>query len=50
MRKVWLNYDEVCLYVTIYQSDVEEKCDTRPDIGAERHTNMIGQTGRPLIQ
>ena len=38
-------------YVSTYQRESEGKGDTQPDVGIDRQTNIIGQTGRtPVIE
>ena len=48
MREVWLNYDEVQLYVTTFQRAGEGQGNTRRDVGRYRQTSLIGQAVRPL--
>ena len=48
MRKIWFNYDELCLYVSTYKIGIEGQGNTGTDYRTYIHMDIIGQAGRPL--
>ena len=47
MRKVWFNYDKICLYLTTSQSGGEGQVNTQTKYGIYIQTDLIGQADIP---